>query len=57
VIICRQIVKYPMMTAANQKTFLPELEEISERSMRRAILKDLKCPAVVRPRNLSSLQE
>jgi transposase len=44
-IIQRQIVKYPMMTAADLKSSLPELEEISERSIRRAILKDLKMPS------------
>jgi transposase len=44
-IIQRQIVKYPMMTAVDLKSSLPELEEILERSIRRAILKDLKMPS------------
>jgi transposase len=44
-VIRRQIAKYPMMTAADLKSSLPELEDISERSIRRVIFKDLKMPS------------
>lgn len=44
-ILKRQIEKFPHMTAAELKNSLPELADVSERTVRRALLVHLKMPS------------
>ena len=44
-VLKRQITKYPMMTAADLRNSVPELQVVSERTIQRTLQKMLKMPA------------